>query len=171
MKYFCSRYNIIVRYTSYKGMIKNLLSPQHVDIYSASWGPDDDGRTVSILQISPFNLFYTVRLYTARFVPLSCWLTHYFVGWWACKTCTKSLSRRSFEWPEGSRVHFCVGVGKRRPLSGNGHKISTFVQVQLSCKLRLSWNRNKVAVRKSLLVGWALITTKYNKFKILLKLY
>lgn len=22
------------------------LNPQHVDIYSASWGPDDDGRTV-----------------------------------------------------------------------------------------------------------------------------
>lgn len=22
------------------------FSPQHVDIYSASWGPDDDGRTV-----------------------------------------------------------------------------------------------------------------------------
>ena len=21
-------------------------APQHVDIYSASWGPDDDGRTV-----------------------------------------------------------------------------------------------------------------------------
>ena len=21
-------------------------NPQHVDIYSASWGPDDDGRTV-----------------------------------------------------------------------------------------------------------------------------
>ena len=22
------------------------LNPQHIDIYSASWGPDDDGRTV-----------------------------------------------------------------------------------------------------------------------------
>lgn len=22
------------------------LNPQHVDIYSASWGPDDDGKTV-----------------------------------------------------------------------------------------------------------------------------
>jgi len=22
------------------------LRPQHIDIYSASWGPDDDGRTV-----------------------------------------------------------------------------------------------------------------------------
>jgi len=22
------------------------LKPQHIDIYSASWGPDDDGRTV-----------------------------------------------------------------------------------------------------------------------------
>ena len=22
------------------------LEPQHIDIYSASWGPDDDGRTV-----------------------------------------------------------------------------------------------------------------------------
>ena len=22
------------------------LQPQHIDIYSASWGPDDDGRTV-----------------------------------------------------------------------------------------------------------------------------
>ena len=22
------------------------LHPQHIDIYSASWGPDDDGRTV-----------------------------------------------------------------------------------------------------------------------------
>ena len=22
------------------------LAPQHIDIYSASWGPDDDGRTV-----------------------------------------------------------------------------------------------------------------------------
>lgn len=22
------------------------LNPQHIDIYSASWGPDDDGKTV-----------------------------------------------------------------------------------------------------------------------------
>jgi len=22
------------------------LNPQHIDIYSSSWGPDDDGRTV-----------------------------------------------------------------------------------------------------------------------------
>ena len=22
------------------------LNPQHIDIYSASWGPEDDGRTV-----------------------------------------------------------------------------------------------------------------------------
>ena len=22
------------------------LNPQHIDIYSASWGPDDDGQTV-----------------------------------------------------------------------------------------------------------------------------
>ena len=22
------------------------LNPQHIDIYSASWGPDDNGRTV-----------------------------------------------------------------------------------------------------------------------------
>ena len=22
------------------------FSPQHIDIYSSSWGPDDDGRTV-----------------------------------------------------------------------------------------------------------------------------
>lgn len=22
------------------------LRPEHIDIYSASWGPDDDGRTV-----------------------------------------------------------------------------------------------------------------------------
>ena len=22
------------------------LKPQHIDVYSASWGPDDDGRTV-----------------------------------------------------------------------------------------------------------------------------
>jgi len=22
------------------------LRPQHIDVYSASWGPDDDGRTV-----------------------------------------------------------------------------------------------------------------------------
>ena len=22
------------------------LNPQHIDVYSASWGPDDDGRTV-----------------------------------------------------------------------------------------------------------------------------
>jgi hypothetical protein len=22
------------------------LKPQHIDIYSASWGPDDDGKTV-----------------------------------------------------------------------------------------------------------------------------
>lgn len=22
------------------------LQPQHIDIYSASWGPDDDGKTV-----------------------------------------------------------------------------------------------------------------------------
>ena len=22
------------------------LQPQHIDIYSSSWGPDDDGRTV-----------------------------------------------------------------------------------------------------------------------------
>ena len=22
------------------------FNPQHVDVYSASWGPDDDGRTV-----------------------------------------------------------------------------------------------------------------------------
>ena len=22
------------------------LNPQHIDIYSASWGPDDDGRVV-----------------------------------------------------------------------------------------------------------------------------
>lgn len=28
------------------------LNPQHIDIYSASWGPDDDGRTVD----GPANL-------------------------------------------------------------------------------------------------------------------
>ena len=28
------------------------LNPDHIDIYSASWGPDDDGRTVD----GPANL-------------------------------------------------------------------------------------------------------------------
>jgi len=28
------------------------FAPEHVDIYSASWGPDDDGRTVSIVLVN-----------------------------------------------------------------------------------------------------------------------
>lgn len=49
------------------------LNPQHIDIYSASWGPDDDGKTVDgpgelatrafiegITKVSALNLKYSV---------------------------------------------------------------------------------------------------------------
>ena len=34
------------------------LNPQHIDIYSASWGPDDDGRTVDGPAILARKAFY-----------------------------------------------------------------------------------------------------------------
>jgi hypothetical protein len=34
------------------------LNPQHIDIYSASWGPDDDGRTVDGPAMMARQAFY-----------------------------------------------------------------------------------------------------------------
>lgn len=34
------------------------LNPQHIDIYSASWGPDDDGRTVDGPALLARQAFY-----------------------------------------------------------------------------------------------------------------
>ncbi len=52
------------------------LNPQHIDIYSASWGPDDDGRTVDgpgplakrafrdgIIHVSNMVDFYVILLF------------------------------------------------------------------------------------------------------------
>lgn len=52
------------------------LQPQHIDIYSASWGPDDDGKTVDgpaalarqafengIRMVRNFILFFCVQQY------------------------------------------------------------------------------------------------------------
>jgi hypothetical protein len=38
------------------------LNPQHVDIYSASWGPDDDGKTVD----GPGELATRAYMYTCN---------------------------------------------------------------------------------------------------------
>lgn len=50
------------------------LNPQHVDIYSASWGPDDDGKTVDgpgelatrafiegVTKVTYFMIHYSLR--------------------------------------------------------------------------------------------------------------
>ena len=34
------------------------FEPQHIDIYSASWGPDDDGRTVDGPAVLARKAFY-----------------------------------------------------------------------------------------------------------------
>lgn len=57
------------------------LNPQHIDIYSASWGPDDDGKTVdgpgelatrafiegiTKVQVSAIWEFYYFELYASN---------------------------------------------------------------------------------------------------------
>jgi len=47
------------------------LNPQHIDIYSSSWGPDDDGRTVD----GPGPLARKAFLNGIAYV----WICHYIV--------------------------------------------------------------------------------------------
>ena len=65
------------------------LRPQHIDIYSASWGPDDDGRTVDgpgqlawhafqqgVTKVSRFPVVFQKRLLGYMRVPFCtsvCW--------------------------------------------------------------------------------------------------
>jgi len=48
------------------------LNPQHIDIYSSSWGPDDDGRTVD----GPGPLARKAFLNGIAYVR-SCYLCHF----------------------------------------------------------------------------------------------
>lgn len=73
------------------------LNPQHVDIYSASWGPDDNGKVVDgpaklakeafiqgVLKVGPN--------YNANHMQITC----------------KSMLLAAGSW--GQRIHLCVGV-------------------------------------------------------------
>lgn len=61
------------------------LNPQHIDIYSASWGPDDDGKTVDgpgelatrafiegITKVSKYFLFLSIISYFFLFLQIKC---------------------------------------------------------------------------------------------------
>lgn len=50
------------------------LNPQHIDIYSASWGPDDDGKTVD----GPGELATRAFIEGITKVSFRHWKFHYF---------------------------------------------------------------------------------------------
>lgn len=58
------------------------LNPQHIDIYSASWGPDDDGRTVDgpdeLVVMALMQGALKVNSLRTYFVQYS--LAHFFTG-------------------------------------------------------------------------------------------
>lgn len=51
------------------------LNPQHVDIYSASWGPDDDGKTVDGPGELATRAFIEGVTKVRRFVIITCLVT------------------------------------------------------------------------------------------------
>ena len=65
------------------------LNPQHIDIYSASWGPDDDGKTVDgpgelatrafiegITKVGRYFVFFTGQYFLKQ--SFDCWCR---TGW------------------------------------------------------------------------------------------
>lgn len=64
------------------------LNPQHIQIYSASWGPDDDGRTVDGPATLARKAFYDgitrvrFKCFLSTLVPLP--LPHIFIPVFSC---------------------------------------------------------------------------------------
>ena len=47
------------------------LNPQHIEIYSASWGPDDDGRTVDGPATLATKAFYDGIARVSNLLPIT----------------------------------------------------------------------------------------------------
>ena len=55
------------------------LQTQHIDIYSASWGPDDDGRTVDGPATLARKAFYDGVTKVGRwYLPINAWFWGYY---------------------------------------------------------------------------------------------
>ena len=59
------------------------LNPQHIDIYSASWGPDDDGKTVD----GPGQLATRAFVEGIRTVSFERWFCYFFCVFRCCCCC------------------------------------------------------------------------------------
>ena len=112
------------------------FNPDHVDIYSSSWGPNDDGKTVD----GPGKLASKVVIPQMYRTIVS-----------TSKLTFQGLQERNHSRKRGKRFHFCLGFRKRWPVQR---------QLQLR-RLRYFYlhhhGQQHVRVRQHSLVLWSLL--------------